>query len=553
MTEQKIVFQWETLELLGEAFQHASANKNIATLAQILEVVDLLLSQLRQEDTGRHEPEPSLPVINAPAPAEQPPQSPKAKIQSSSAPPVSPPVPLATTSLVPASIRSEGKRGTKPALELSSDHLLMCQIVLGEKGEPPGTFSKVVSQFFPKADIVRMRSARMQALTILGRIWSGTPQPSTQATAEMLAKLRTRFATFNEFRNAFWTASYNKGEIPTPSPKPSAENSTHPQAISSEFSEDQERLLGIVLGDLGEAPATLVQTSQLYFPKTGMADMQTLRYDAVRKVAKLWKQSQDPLMKRIRARFGTFEEFEKACWVETDLNPTPPATSLQVSKPGDPPLRSASGNRFTTEEAKLIRNAMKRKEDPTRPKDLAQAQDVFPSLTEDQFAVLHESTVRKVVQFWQDRLMPAPGETAMLMRAMRRRFGTLQACREGFWVPLSKARELFAPHQLQDQLLLQSCKRCNGAISIPFRDNVREDVYCVNCSQRTQEIPLDVQEVVDRNMGEATLDIERYAHSEIGTGKPNPSGWERELRKRAHKAQQEAHTEQTQKEAKTAS
>ena len=78
---------------------------------------------------------------------------------------------------------------------------------------------------------------------------------------------------------------------------------------------------------------------------------------------------------------------------------------------------------------------------------------------------------------------------------------------------------------------LSACPRCNGPV-LDYSSPVADSPLCITCGWRQAKIPPEVQAEVDAHQGKSYME-DRYAHRQIGTGKPPLSGWEREKRRRA--------------------
>ena len=68
------------------------------------------------------------------------------------------------------------------------------------------------------------------------------------------------------------------------------------------------------------------------------------------------------------------------------------------------------------------------------------------------------------------------------------------------------------------------CPRCDGAV---LEDNMEDEYRCVMCGWRPVEIPLDVQQEVQRHIGRAFI---ARARRSLPRGKPPLTGSERRKR-----------------------
>ena len=70
-----------------------------------------------------------------------------------------------------------------------------------------------------------------------------------------------------------------------------------------------------------------------------------------------------------------------------------------------------------------------------------------------------------------------------------------------------------------------ACPRCQGAV-LEYAPPVEENALCINCGWRRREISAEIQAQVSDRLGQPDVE-ERYTRSQIGTGKPPLSGWDR--------------------------
>jgi hypothetical protein len=77
---------------------------------------------------------------------------------------------------------------------------------------------------------------------------------------------------------------------------------------------------------------------------------------------------------------------------------------------------------------------------------------------------------------------------------------------------------------------LSACPRCHGAIldyGVPLTDSP----LCLTCGWRRADVSPEVKAEVEAHRGKTFIG-DRFMRQIIGTGKPSPSGWEREKRKK---------------------